>query len=112
MSLADDVRAGLAELGELDPRDRAVATLAVTYAERIDDALAFDASTERGRPDGWQDTQRDPLAELGPKLLAALKELGMTPAARKALIADATPPVKPTSKLDELLARRAARRAP
>ena len=97
MSLADDVRAGLRELGELDARDRAVAALAVKYAEGIDDPL------------DWGDVQRDPLAELGPKLLACLKELGMTPAARKALVADAPAPEKPRSKLDELHARRAAR---
>lgn len=97
MSLADDVRTGLRELGELDARDRAVAALAVKYAEGIDDPL------------DWGDVQRDPLAELGPKLLASLKELGMTPAARKALVADAAPVVKRESKLDELHARRAAR---
>jgi hypothetical protein len=89
MSLADDVRAGIAELGELDPRDRAAAALAVQYAEHIDD------------PQDWGDVQRDPLAELGPKLLAALKELGLTPAARKGIVADKVEP-KPRNPLDAL----------
>ena len=97
MSLADDVRAGIAELGDLDPRDRAAAALAVQYAEHIDD------------PVDWGDVQRDPLAELGPKLLAALKELGLTPAARTGIVGDATATEKPKSKLDELHARRAKR---
>lgn len=98
MSLADAVRVGIAELGDLDPRDRAVAALAVQYAEHIDD------------PIDWGDVQRDPLAELGPKLLAALRELGLTPAARKGIVGDApAPAAKPKSKLDELHARRAAR---
>ena len=96
MALADDVRAGIAALGELDPRDRACAALAVSYAEHIDD------------PQDWGDVQRDPLAELGPKLLACLQQLGMTPAARKNIVGD-KPAEKPASKLDELLARRAAR---
>ena len=97
MSLADAVRAGLAELGDLDPRDQACAALAVQYAEHIDD------------PQDWGDVQRDPLAELGPKLLAALTALGMTPAARKGITATASAAEKPQSKLDELRAARAKR---
>ena len=98
MSLVDSVRAGLAELEPLDVRDRAVADLAIRYAEGIDDAA------------DWQDRQRDPLAELGPKLLAALAALGMTPAARKSVV-DAKPDAR-RSPLDELRARRAARSSP
>lgn len=97
MSLADSVRAGLAELEPLDARDRAVADLAMLIATRIDD----DAD--------WQDRQRDPLAELGPKLLAALTALGMTPAARKGIVKPET--VQFGSPLDELRARRATRAA-
>ena len=98
MSLADSVRAALAELEPIDTRDRAAADLALRYAERIDD----DAD--------WQDRQRDPLAELGPKLLAALTALGCTPAARKGIVKPETAE-KPANPLDELRARRAARTA-
>jgi hypothetical protein len=98
MSLVESVRAGLAELEPIDVRDRAVADLALRYAEHIDD----DAD--------WADKLRDPLAELGPKLLAALTALGMTPAARKGIVGD-KPDAPKASPLDELRARRAARDA-
>ena len=104
MSLADAVRAGLRELGELDPRDRACADLALLYAKRIDD-------TADGSFEEWGDKQRDPLAELGPKLLACLQQLGMTPAARKSVVSRETETVKPRSPLDELRAKRAERLA-
>jgi len=97
MALVDSVRAGLAELEPLDVRDRATADLAELYAKRIDDTTA------------WADRQRDPLAELGPKLLAALTALGMTPAARKAAVP--TPPERPANPLDELRRKRAERMA-
>jgi hypothetical protein len=96
MALVDSVRAAIAELEPLDVRDRAAADLAIRYAERIDD----DAD--------WQDRQRDPLAELGPKLLAALTALGLTPAARKAAVPEKQSPAK---GLDELRAKRAARQS-
>ena len=99
MALADDVRAGIAALGDLDPRDAACAALAVSYAEHIDD------------PQDWGDVQRDPLAELGPKLLAALTALGLTPAARKGIVGDKTPEAPKRSPLDELRAKRAERGA-
>lgn len=95
MSLVDSVRAGLAELEPLDVRDRATADLAIMYAEHIDDQS------------DWSDKQRDPLAELGPKLLACLTALGMTPAARKAAVQ--APQEAKRSPLDELRDRRAAR---
>jgi hypothetical protein len=95
VALVDSVRAGLAELEPLDVRDRAAADLAIMYAEHIDDQS------------DWSDKQRDPLAELGPKLLAALTALGLTPQARKAAVP--TVAERPTSPLDELRARRAAR---
>ena len=97
MSLVDSVRAGLTELEPLDVRDRAAAELALLYAEHIDDQS------------DWSDKQRDPLAELGPKLLTALTALGMTPAARKAAV-QASQEAK-RSPLDELRAKRAARQA-
>jgi hypothetical protein len=53
---------GALELGTVDD---AVATLAQSYAAAID-----------------ADTEGDALADLGPKLLGALKELQATPAAR------------------------------
>lgn len=99
MALVDSVRRGLAELGEIDPRDQAAADLALAYAAGIDD------------PQDWGDRQRDPLAELGPKLLAALAALGMTPAARKGITTPAGPEVVRRSPLDELREKRAARGA-
>jgi hypothetical protein len=103
MALVDSVRAGLAELEPLDVRDRATADLALLYAKRIDAAAS-------GTFDDWGDKQRDPVAELGPKLLACLVQLGMTPAARKNVVGD-KPAKKPANPLDELRARRAARTA-
>lgn len=47
-------------------------------------------------------------ALIGPKLLTALTELQMTPAARRAVM---TPPAGPKSKLDELRERRESRDA-
>lgn len=96
MPLVDSVRAGLRELGDLDPRDQAAADLAVLYAKGIDE------------PFDWGDKQRDPLAELGPKLLQVLVQLGLTPAARKGIVGD-KPAEKPANPLDELHKRRAAR---
>ncbi len=97
MSLLDAVRAGIAELEPLDVRDRAVADLALLYAEHIDDV------------DDWADKLRDPLAELGPKLLAALTSLQMTPAARAALTKAPADADRRRSPLDELRERRRAR---
>lgn len=97
MSLVDSVRAGLRELGDIDPRDQAAADLAILYAEHIDDSS------------DWADRLRDPLAELGPKLLAALAALGMTPAARKGIVEGKTEPAPRRNPLDELRERRAAR---
>lgn len=98
MSLVDSVRAGLAELEPLDIRDRATADLALLYAARIDDTA------------DWSDKQRDPLAELGPKLLACLIQLGLTPAARKAAVQ--TPTERPANPLDELRRKRQERLVP
>lgn len=104
VTLVDSVRAGLAQLGEIDPRDQACADLAVLYAEAID---AIDADPD-GDSKRWQDRQRDPLAELGPKLLQCLIQLGLTPAARKGIVGD-KPEAQRKSPLDELRERRAAR---
>lgn len=98
MSLVDSVRAGLDQLGPLDPRDQAAADLALLLAARIDDT------------DDWQDRQRDPLAELAPKLLAVLVQLGMTPAARKSAAGGETKPT-PRSPLEQLRDEVAEQRA-
>lgn len=90
MALADSVTAGLAELEPLDVRDQALADLAITYA------LAIDLGEAE-------------LTDAGPKLLAALTALQMTPAARAAATKGARPTASP---LDELRARRAARATP
>ena len=97
MSLVDSVRAGLAQLEPLDVRDRAAADLAISYAKAIDER-------------DWADKLRDPLAELGPKLLAALTSLGLTPAARKSIVGD-KPEAPKVSPLDELRRKRAERQA-
>ena len=99
MALVESVTAGLAELEPLDVRDQAVADLALKYAAAIDD------------DEGWKDRLRDPLAELGPKLLAALTSLQMTPAARSAAVKGAKTDAPKRSPLDELRARREARKA-
>lgn len=72
-----------------DTRDIAAQQLTRTYAQAIDD-------------------DPDQLADLGPKLLAALAALGLTPAARGTAKGgqDAQPVL---SKLDELRARRQRR---
>ena len=97
VSLVDSVRAGLAALEPIDVRDRATADLALAYAAGIDD------------PMDWGDRQRDPLAELGPKLLACLTALGMTPQARKSATTPAAE--RPSSPLDDLRRKRAERMA-
>lgn len=80
---------------ELDPRDQAVAELALTYARGID--LGED------------------LAKVGPALLATLTALLLTPAARAAALKGVKEDgQRPANPLDELRERRAARtnRAP
>lgn len=97
MSLYTSVLMGLRELEPIDPRDQATADLALAYAKGIDDSA------------DWQDRQRDPLAELGSKLLACLVQLHMTPAARKAIEKSAQG--APANPLDELKAKRRERGA-
>lgn len=79
------------------PHDQPAIQLALRYAKAMDSG-------------DWQDRQRDPLAELGPKLLAALESLGMTPRARAAILGKGTPREHSgRSPLDELQERRAGR---
>ena len=87
MSLEQSVTESLEAL-EPDARDGAARDLAVTYARELD-------------------TSPELLAELGPKLLAALDALGMTPRARAA--ATKGTPGTARNPLDELRARRAGR---
>jgi len=76
------------------PRDAAAVRLAKRYAEELD--TFADAEV---------------LADLGPKLLAILSALGMTPAGRG--VKGGSPGVGPVAAaLDEFTARRARKRAP
>lgn len=84
--LLDSVKRAVADV---EPRDAATATLALTYAAQIED--------------GSED-----LSKLGPPLLAALEALQLSPRARKAVKLDDKPRVSP---LDQLAAAR-ARKSP
>lgn len=121
MSLADSVQAGLDQLAPLDARDRAVADLALRYAEALDAHLEWVERISQGEAeeggggradDRWRDRQRDPLAELGPKLLAALVALQLTPAARATATKgpDKTPTANPLDRLRDDLAEARKRR--
>lgn len=68
------VRAAVAEMPWLGPSDQAVVELALTYARRIDRALAL--------PGGEDATKA---LYLGPHLLAALRALGGAPLERREL---------------------------
>lgn len=104
-------------------RDAATAELARTYASLMDDAAPaakyakaiawlerLDDEDETAA--GHVDTIRTALAEhsvasdLGPKLLAALEALLLSPRARKVAMKGGTDG-KPVSRLDQLAARRA-----
>lgn len=87
MSLHSSVTASLEAL-DVDARDDGARTLALAYAEQIDAAPEM-------------------LEPLGPKLLAALESLGLTPKAR----ATATKggPGAAANPLDQLRARREER---
>lgn len=84
---------GAIENLDLRPEDGAAVRLATRYAE------AIDAATE-------PEERAQALDRLGPKLLAALAALGMTPQARAALGKGGATGV--TSKLEALRARRQA----
>ena len=85
-------------------RDRGAVALARRYAFLIEDAAAVAVELERVRPEDETTAQVlarlrarvDAMAvasDLGPKLLAALTSLGMTPAARAANTKGGTPDV-------------------
>lgn len=83
-----DVTLGAVKKASLQPQDEAAIGLALLYALRID-------------------TDLNTLGDLGPKLLAVLTSLGMTPTGRGVKGGSQGVPV--TDKLDELAERRAAR---
>lgn len=121
MSLREEVEAALDDGPGLN-RDRAAAALALTYASLIDNAapdakyaaaLAWlgtvrveDAAQERQRVIIETALSAHTVAsDLGPKLLAALDALGLTPRARKAVTPGAQQPS--TNPVNELAAARA-----
>jgi hypothetical protein len=130
MSLREEVEAAL-DAEPIPNRDRAAAALALTYAILIDQAAPAakyaKALTWLGRlhyddedEDAARhiDTIRIALAEhsvasdLGPKLLAALEALLLSPRARAAGVKGGTDGKPAASPLDELAARRAGISSP
>ncbi|MGE3414184.1 MAG: hypothetical protein AB7L91_18420 [Dehalococcoidia bacterium] len=91
--LARDVQETVEKLA-LQPEDVAVAAVAVKYAETIDRAAAIAAQAARipFSEDTAEEVKRlaarvsahSTMADIGPKLLAALDALGATPKARAA----------------------------
>ncbi len=108
-ALAENVRQSIAAL-DLRPEDQAVARLAVRYAETIDRAAAIAAQAAKIAfdPDSADEVARlrakvsaqATMADLGPKLLAALDALGATPKSRQS--AGKTPAAPRASKLAAL----------
>jgi hypothetical protein len=91
-ALFGTVRAALAEAldaVDLTRGDHAAVVLAEKYAHEIDSG--------------------GDLVKLGPPYLAALVQLGMTPAARKAITKNGSDDGPRRNPLDELVAKRAAR---
>lgn len=129
MTLAADLADAL-EAATLRPEDGATQALAVRYATLIDEAapaakyasalawLAGEHEADDAARARYVDTIRAALSEhsvmsdLGPKLLAALDALGMSPRARAALQKGAkTGDRSAPSRLDELRAARARKNA-
>lgn len=96
MGIYSSVLASIDALGELDPRDEAVARLAMDLAQAMEDGTA-------DRVVG--------IDTMAPKLLACLKELGLTPMARRvAMSSPATPaPLDSIDPLAELRERKRQR---
>jgi hypothetical protein len=99
MTLAGALRASLEARADPDARDQAAAALALKYAELID---------------RWESTPPgEVLTVVGPKLLATLHQLHLTPASR-GKIGESTreqPQQQQANPLDELKKRRAERHA-
>lgn len=112
--LAHQVHKTLSEL-DLRPEDAAIASLAVEYAKTIDRAAVIAAQlarlpvtddlAEEVRKLRAKVTAHATMADLGPKLQAALDALHATPKARAS--AGKTPPAKP-GKLAALIAEGAS----
>jgi hypothetical protein len=75
------VRASVAGLGELGDADQATARLAERYADLIDNAGRHCAGCDDG--DCKRESNSWALRWIGPLLLDALGELGLSPAGRK-----------------------------
>jgi hypothetical protein len=107
-----------------EPCDSATAELARTYAALIDDAApsaalakAIDTISphipaDPAAADAWRKittalAEHSVASDLGPKLLAALDALQLTPRARAAAKKAVTPNDKPANSLDQLAAARA-----
>lgn len=98
--MADSVAETLKNL-ELQPEDAALAALALKYAETIDRAAAIAAAAAKipFDPDTAEQVEnlrkrvsaQATMADLGPKLQAALDALGATPKARSAAGKPSTP---------------------
>lgn len=135
MSLSSNLRAALRARPGRHAQDRAAEAVALTYAALIDNAAPaakyrkalrlLARAVDRYRGDDADDV-RDALeliatalgqhtvtSDLGPKMLAALASLAMTPAARGRTETPDAPQQqeRPPSPLDELRGRRATRAA-
>ncbi len=127
---------------KLTPADQATRALAIRYAELLDDAAVAEKYARAGKACGdaiqiqsehLSQTASDQLlnswtriesalaehtvaSDLGPKLLAALQQLGMTPAARKDVVSGKAGAAAPAPEQEqpktalELARERAARR--
>lgn len=120
--MLDQVKRALAAL-KIEPKDEAAAALAQHYARLIDDAAPDKKYAEAlewlAGVDTNQRTEKFRLtiitalsehssaSDFGPKLLATLTALGMTPAAAGGVVPE--PVNKPASKLDELRKKRLER---
>ena len=80
MDLTTSVEAAVAEMDWLAPTDQAAVDLALTYAARIDEALATGEGQEVTKA-----------LYLGPHLLNTLRQLGGTPGDRALLSGDKAP---------------------
>lgn len=122
--LATVVRRALASIEDPSPKDQAAGALAVTYAKAIDEANVVAASLtkvlrevaeldqdtyDRLLPLAVRIERTHVLATLGPKLLATMDALLITPKARSALQKGVKDAGKRRNPLNELRARRAAR---
>ncbi len=106
-------------------RDAGVAEVVRMYARLIDNAgpagkyrkalvwLATIDTSEKGAEHvdviEWALAQHSVMSDLGPKLLAALEALQMSPRARNTVAKAVSDGLKPISELDQLAARRAGR---